>query len=280
MLIFLILLIAKNIHMKITVFTSNQPRHVSLINKLAAISEDCFAVIESNTLFPGQTSDFFNKSEVMQSYFSNVQKSEAKFFGSSRFLRTNVHSLVMKSGDLNKLHRDILEPALQSDIYVVFGSSYIKGWLIEDLIDLRAINIHMGVSPYYRGSSCNFWASHQRNFHMVGSTIHMLSRGLDSGDILYHALPTLNNCSSLFDFTMKSVVSAHDSLVSRISDNSILSYSPVKQDRSQEVTYTRNSDFNDEVASKFLDSCPELTDVDSILLDQRNNIEYINPYFS
>lgn len=135
--------------MKITVLTSNQPRHINLINKLASIADICYAVIESNTLFPGETDDFFKKSDVMQQYFGFVQQSERKFFGSPCFTRSNVDSLVMKAGDLNKLDRDILAPSLKSDIYVVFGSSYIKGWLTDELIANRSINIHMGVSPCY-----------------------------------------------------------------------------------------------------------------------------------
>ena len=49
----------------------------------------------------------------------------------------------------------------------------------------------MGVSPYYRGTSCNFWAIYDDNPSYVGSTIHLLSKGLDSGDILFHCIPLI-----------------------------------------------------------------------------------------
>ena len=73
-----------------------------------------------------------------------------------------------------------------SDLYIVFGSSYIKGRLINFLIKNKAINIHMGISPYYRGSDCNFWSLYDNNFHLVGGTVHLISKGLDSGPILFH----------------------------------------------------------------------------------------------
>ena len=76
-----------------------------------------------------------------------------------------------------------LQAALSSDIYIVFGASFIKGWLVDFLIKNKAINIHMGLSPYYRGSSCNFWAMYDNNPNYVGATIHYLSKGLDSGEI-------------------------------------------------------------------------------------------------
>ncbi len=53
---------------------------------------------------------------------------------------------------------NLLSDFLKSDVYVVFGSSYIRGELVDFLVKHKAINIHAGVSPYYRGTDCNFWA--------------------------------------------------------------------------------------------------------------------------
>ena len=47
---------------------------------------------------------------------------------------------------------NLLSDFLKSDVYVVFGSSYIKGELVDFLVKQKAINIHAGVSPYYRGT--------------------------------------------------------------------------------------------------------------------------------
>ncbi len=52
----------------------------------------------------------------------------------------------VKSGDLNLLSRNQFDAALNSDVYVVFGASYIKGWLSDFLVEKHAINIHMGIS--------------------------------------------------------------------------------------------------------------------------------------
>ena len=51
--------------------------------------------------------------------------------------------------------------------------------LINFLIKKKTINIHMGISPYYRGSDCNFWAMYDNNLHLVGGTVHLISKGLD-----------------------------------------------------------------------------------------------------
>lgn len=241
--------------MKITVFTSNRPRHLYLINQMAEIADEVFAIQECTTVFPGQVKDFFDNSPVMQEYFSYVNQSEINIFGSICFLKENVRQLALKSDDLNKVSMDILKPALQSDVYVVLGSSYIKGDLIEFLVRNKAINIHMGISPYFRGSSTNFWAPYKGRIDMVGATIHMLSKGLDSGDILYHAFPKPQKIKP-FDLGMMSVKVAIDSVAERIKTGQIFKIKPEVQDKSKEILYTRNSDFTDEVAKDYLENLP------------------------
>lgn len=241
--------------MKITVFTSNRPRHLYLINQMAKIADEVFAIQECTTVFPGQVKDFFDNSPVMQEYFSYVNQSEINIFGSICFLRENVRQLALKSDDLNKVSMDILQPALQSDVYVVLGSSYIKGELIEFLVSNKAINIHMGISPYFRGSSTNFWAPYKGHIDMVGATIHMLSKGLDSGDILYHAFPKPQKIKP-FDLGMMSVKVAIDSVAERVKTGQIFKIKPEVQDKSKEILYTRNSDFTDEVAKNYLENLP------------------------
>ncbi len=260
--------------MKITVFSSNQPRHLHLAKQLGEIADEVFFVSEVNTVFPGKVADFFKKSDVMQEYFRQVIQSEKKAFGDINFLPANVYTLAVKSGDLNLLNQKQLDAALKSDIYVVFGASFIKGWLIDFLVANNAFNIHMGISPYYRGSSCNFWALYDNNPAYVGATIHMLSKGLDSGDMLFHCLPEFVEGVSPFDFTMRSVVAAHHGLSKSIEDGSIFTAKRVKQNRLNEVRYTRNADFTDETAAEFLNR--DYTITKEMLVYP----ELLNPIFS
>ena len=259
--------------MKITIFSSNQPRHLNLAKEFSKISSEVFFVSEVTTVFPGQVSDFYKKSEIMQTYFQNVILSERNIFGDIGFLPENIRTISIKSGDLNKLDKTQLTDALNSDVYVVFGASYIKGWLIDFLVEHRAINIHMGLSPYYRGSSCNFWALYDNNPGHVGATIHLLSKGLDSGDMLFHCVPQLHSEDSSFDFTMRSVLVAQQGLVSAVENKSISSTQAIKQDKSQEVRYTKNQDFTDDVAKEFLERNLQLN-ADSFLYP-----DLLNPIF-
>lgn len=238
--------------MKITLFSSNQPRHLHLARTLSQIGEEVFFISEANTVFPGRVEDFFKKSEVMKTYFEKVMSAEKKLFGEIDFLPENVRQLCVKTGDLNHLSRHQIEQALDADLYIVFGASYIRGWLIDFLIEKSAFNIHMGLSPYYRGSSCNFWALYDANPAYVGATIHMLGKGLDNGDMLFHCLPKWVAGDTAFDFTMRSVAAAHIGLCDAVKSGDIFTLPRIRQDKQQEIRYTKNRDFTDEVAWEFL----------------------------
>ena len=97
-------------------------------------------------------------------------------------------------------------------MYIVFGASYIKGWLCDYLVSNRAINIHIGMSPFYRGSSCNFWACFDENYEYVGATLHLLSVGLDSGKIIELACRA-EFIADKFLYSMSAVESGQNSLI-------------------------------------------------------------------
>ncbi|MBI1202243.1 MAG: methionyl-tRNA formyltransferase [Rhodopseudomonas sp.] len=238
--------------MNIPVFTSNQPRHLALIRSLAAIGDTVFAIQECTTVLPGILKDGSSgSSDIMRAYFAKMLAAEGRIFGALEMSAPNVRTMSLQMGDVSSLPLSTLREALNADVIVVFGASWIKGQLIDALIERKALNIHMGISPYYRGSACNFWALYDGNPDLVGATIHLLSKGLDSGDMLFHALPPREACEP-FDLGMYAVAAAHQKLAEAIAHNRILDAKPIPQDKSLEIRYTRNSDFTDAIAAEYL----------------------------
>lgn len=47
------------------------------------------------------------------------------------------------------------------------------------------LNMHTGLSPYYRGGRTNFWPFVEGEPGYFGVTVHKMSSGIDTGDILY-----------------------------------------------------------------------------------------------
>ena len=239
--------------MKITLFTSNKNRHNYLINLLSEVADDFFVVQECDTIFPGIVPGQYQTSTIMKKYFENVKNAQLKLFGNSfiNAKKKNIKILSIVSGDLNKCSMELLLEFLKSDIYIVFGSSYIKGELVDFLIKKKTINIHAGVSPFYRGTDCNFWALFDNNPHLVGTTIHLLSKGLDNGPVLYHAMSNIK--TNPFEYTMSSVKSAFHSIAERIKNGSIFKIKPILQDKTKELRYSKKSDFSEDVVKKYFE---------------------------
>ena len=237
--------------MKITLFTSNQYRHNYFINLLSKIATELYVVQESRTIFPGKIESHYMASKKMDQYFSEVINAEKRLFGEC-FINgknKNIHILPLSQNDLKKCSLHFLNQFLQSDLFIVCGSSYIKGELADFLVKKKTINIHMGISPFYRGTDCNFWALYDDNADFVGSTIHLLSKGLDSGPILYHALSEIRD--DPFIYTMSTVKSAFESLAERIEKKTIFNYQIIDQEKKKELRYSTKKDFTDNKVKKY-----------------------------
>jgi len=233
--------------MNITLITSDQIRHNYLVNLLSNIATKLNVIQEKKTFFSNQ-----NKiSNLKKNYFLKVDEAQKKIFGNTAIDKKNknIKLLSLENKKLEKCSLNFLSDFLNSDIFIVFGSSFIKKDLVNFLIDHKALNIHLGISPYYRGTDCNFWALFDNNPHLVGATIHLLSKGLDSGQILYHALSEIKE--DPFIYTMSAVKSAFESITQKIENKTIFEHNPEIQDKSKEIKYSKKNEFNDEVIKKF-----------------------------
>ena len=62
----------------------------------------------------------------------------------------------------------------------------------------------------------------------------------------------MKNMMNPFDFTMQSVKVAHTAIIEKIKTNEIISMKSIKQNRIKEIRYTKNKEFNDNVAEEFM----------------------------
>jgi len=90
----------------------------------------------------------------------------------------------ISKGSIND--RDIINEiiSLNSDLLICYGSSLIKSNLLEHFKG-RFLNVHLGLSPYYRGSGTNVWPLINKEPHMVGATFMYIDAGIDTGKIIH-----------------------------------------------------------------------------------------------
>ncbi len=72
--------------------------------------------------------------------------------------------------------------SLEPDVILVFGTGVV-GSKILSLAKKIALNMHTGISPYYRGCDCAFWPLYNEDLDMLGATVHECTKDIDGGRI-------------------------------------------------------------------------------------------------
>ena len=69
---------------------------------------------------------------------------------------------------------------------VVHGTRIIPARVLESL-GCPVVNMHAGITPRYRGVHGGYWALAERHPEWVGTTVHLVDPGIDTGGILAQA---------------------------------------------------------------------------------------------
>lgn len=74
--------------------------------------------------------------------------------------------------------------ALSPDVVIVNGTRIISKKIL-DAVPATFVNMHVGVTPKYRGVHGGYWALVNKDKENLGVTVHLVDNGIDTGNILY-----------------------------------------------------------------------------------------------
>lgn len=230
--------------MRLTVFTSSQPRHLALLRDLR-VHGPVRAVIEPKSLVPG------GSDPALRAYWERVQAAEREVFGDPA---VPAGVLIVPMGELSVVPLDRL-PLDGADRIIVFGSSWIRGPLADRLLDRGALNLHGGLAPYYRGAAPNFWALYDDLRQYVGAQVQRLSATLDAGEILATTKPGTYATGDPFVAGMRAIrhgIDLIDILLGTPEPWEIVA----PNDRAGEIAYHRGADFTARHAAEVMARFP------------------------
>lgn len=69
---------------------------------------------------------------------------------------------------------------------VLNGTRIVKAAVLQ-ATGAPVINIHAGITPYYRGVHGGYWALWNGEPEAFGATLHLVDEGVDTGAVLHHA---------------------------------------------------------------------------------------------
>tara|TARA_B100000886_G_scaffold298482_1_gene226639 strand:+ start:2995 stop:3807 length:813 start_codon:yes stop_codon:yes gene_type:complete len=173
---------------RIVILTGSETRHIFFrktialderINVLASFCEGKEKSLET------RVKNNKSSSKLEMEHVLARNQSEKDFFEFHvNYVRDDSSPVFIKKGDINKhsIVRKIID--LDPDLLICYGSSLIKSELIN-VFNNKFLNVHLGLSPYYRGSGTNIWPLIKNEPEMIGATFMHLDSGIDTGKIIH-----------------------------------------------------------------------------------------------
>ncbi|MTH96812.1 formyl transferase [Roseibium sp. RKSG952] len=148
------------------------------------------------------------------------KREEKRFFGGARDAFFSTHKdlhlgeVTTEDRSLNDQRFVDLIRQAKPDIIAVMGTCILGRKILECAPDI--LNMHTGLSPYYRGGRTNFWPFIENEPGYFGVTVHRMSSGIDAGDIIFSERVVLDADDTYGSINCKSIVAGTGLMVDAI----------------------------------------------------------------
>jgi methionyl-tRNA formyltransferase len=195
------------------VLTSTSLRHRFLVHAVASRLDVVGVWQEAKRFAPLELPGSPEDRAAIANHFLGRDISEREYFGAHESLRLSpaVNRREVAPGGCNEPSEVAAMRALAPDVVLVFGTEILRDEVIASFRG-NLINLHLGLSPYYRGSGTNFWPLVNREPEYVGATIHYLDAGIDSGPIIAHVRPEMRATDGPHDVGNRTIIAAATAL--------------------------------------------------------------------
>ncbi|MGI6387364.1 MAG: formyltransferase family protein [Desulfomonilia bacterium] len=189
------------------------------------------------------------ESQLARNHFTKLTEAEENEF-SERIIFDNLPE-VSTVEDINseELINDILNDGVTT--IFLFGTAILKkSWL--NAFPQRIINLHLGLSPYYRGTASLFWPFVHGELECVGTTIHLAVEKVDAGAILERVKIEPHIGDTYYSYTNRLIrhsIERFPEIAQAYIQGEII---PVQQNNYPEARIYRKADFNDQALLKAL----------------------------
>ncbi len=203
---------------RIVLITSDHRRHLWLAGILAQANMLAAVVSESKPV--GNPASRLHADPAVASYFAERDRREAHWFHDAPehpgALGVPLAQVPWGHSNSPEIHDFVRN--LSPDYVLLFGSSIIREPLLDSFAS-RIVNMHLGLSPYYRGSGTNFWPLVDGLPECVGVTIHHATLRVDGGAILAQARPMVAEDDESHDLGCKTIMAGAQLIVHLFRDN-------------------------------------------------------------
>ena len=222
---------------KALILTSDSLRHKYFSDVMSNFFDIKGVIVESKKNYYIEAK---KESIKVQEHFNQITEYENKYFEGVCFPE-NCKVVYLNEADINSYKLTHWSKNQEIEVILLFGTTILTDCWLESFKD-RIVNLHLGLSPYYRGSATLFWPIHNNEICCVGSTIHIATKRVDAGNIIARIKPELNIYDNYYDINLKTIKQSIDAMPFYVHDYLSGKVSPVAQDLSSGVLY-KKSDF-------------------------------------
>lgn len=193
--------------MRILWIGGTHPRHLYYINTIHKAFPLAGAIVERReNLVPEPPPDLaeIDRANFFR-HFDTRAKAESAYFGHPSL--PECPRLEVTGETLNSDGSVEFVRSIQPDLVLVFGSGMIRLPLANALPE-HTINLHLGLSPRYRGAATLFWPFYFLEPPYAGTTFHYIVQEPDAGDIIHQVVPKLSPDDGIHDVACKAVVAS------------------------------------------------------------------------
>ena len=148
-----------------------------------------------------------NTIELFENHMQVRDLTEERYFPDDRFhFQQSTESIYVTAKELNsdKIVEFIYDH--KPSVVFVFGVGVLKSKILECLNGLPVINLHFGLSPYFRGSDTLLWPLYLQNPGCIGITLHQIDSKIDHGPIYHQQYTDFDQSDSIHDLFCKTVL--------------------------------------------------------------------------
>lgn len=193
--------------MKIVTVGGSHPRHLYYLNEIAKDHKIEASIIQVREhMLPEPPKGLDERyTDLWERHFWERDRSEMRYYGEQDYPQHEV--LEVGKDELEGERSCELVQDIQPDIVLIFGCGLIRGAL-ADVLPEMSLNLHLGISPRYRGAATLFWPFYFLEPQWAGCTIHKIEYEPDAGDILHQCSPMLFRNDGVHDVACRAVVQA------------------------------------------------------------------------
>jgi len=201
--------------MKLVLFSGSHPRHLFVNRNIPMYFDEVLVIVmQREELLPQPPQDLpIHDKKLFLRHFKNRQETENATYGDLQpdVVFKEFRTLYVQPDELNSNKVADEVEKFNADFAFIFGVNLILDPVIEKLPNDK-INLHLGLSPWYKGGATLYWPFYFLQPQFCGSTFHQINKKADAGEIIHQCVPKLEMGDRIHDVGAKCVLKAVEDL--------------------------------------------------------------------